>query len=58
LLTAGIAALLTRQAYEVWFGLGLPGLIGLAVLGGNLPMVLWAYRAAEERRMAAQHLRL
>ena len=58
LLTSGVTAPLAGPPYGVGFGLGLPGLIGLAVLGGSLPMVRWAYCVAEERRMAAQDLRL
>jgi hypothetical protein len=49
LLAAGAVALVCGQPYGVWFFLGLPGLIGLIVIGANAPTVYWAYRAAEAR---------
>jgi hypothetical protein len=56
LLTAGVVALVTGQPYGVWYGLGLAGVIGVIVLGVNLPVAVMAYRAAEERRMTARDL--
>ena len=55
-LIAAVVAYRGGQPYGVWYGLGLPGLLGLLVLGPNLPMVRTRYRQAEERRMAAQDL--
>ncbi len=55
-LTAAVVALCEGQPYGIWYGLGLPGLLGLVVLGPNLPTVFLRYRQAEERRMAAQDL--
>ena len=39
--------------YAVWYGLGLPGLIGTVVFSAVLPGVLKRCRRAEERRMDA-----
>ena len=56
LLATGLAALLCGQPYGVWYGLGLSGLIGLAVLAPNLYVVRGVYRKAEERKLAAHDL--
>jgi hypothetical protein len=56
MLVAGAIALATGQPYGVWYGLGLPGLLGTFLLPGTLPMVRRAYRQAEERRMRAHDL--
>lgn len=56
LLIAGIVAFIQAQPYGVWYGLGLPGLLGCTVLGALFPMILKRYREAEERRLAAQDL--
>ena len=56
LLIAGVVALIQRQPYGVWYGLGLPGLLGIIVLGALLPVLLKRYREAEERRLMAQDL--
>jgi len=53
LFVAALVALVTGQPYGVWYGLGLPGLLGTAVLGGLLPVVLARYREAETRRIGA-----
>jgi hypothetical protein len=57
-LVAGIYALVTGQPYGVWYGLGLPGVIGLLVLTPNLWVVRNVYRAGEARRMAAHDVPL
>jgi hypothetical protein len=44
------------QPYGVWYGLGLAGLIGVIVIGANLPVMFMAYRGAERRRVEAQDL--
>lgn len=54
LLVLGIVALCSGQPYGVWYGLGLPGLVGTFVLGGLLPVIKLRYREAEERKMLAQ----
>jgi len=56
LLALGVVALVAGQPYGVWYGLGLPGLLGLAVIGANTFTVFWAYRQAEARKMAARDL--
>jgi peptidoglycan/LPS O-acetylase OafA/YrhL len=56
LLVAGAFAWSSGQPYGIWFALGLPGLVGLIVLGCNAPTVTIVYRQAEERRMAARDL--
>lgn len=56
MLAAGIVALGIGQPYGVWFGLLLPGVVGTAVVGGNLPVILNRYRQVENRRLAAKDL--
>lgn len=56
LLAAGFLALAQHQPYGIWYGLLLPGVIGTAVLGGNLPVILKRYREVELRRLAAKDL--
>jgi hypothetical protein len=56
LLIAAVVALLAGQPYGVWYGLGLAGLIGLIVIGVNIPNVIRAYRMAEDRQMSAREL--
>jgi hypothetical protein len=58
LLVAGVIALATGQPYGVWYGLGLGGLIGVIVLGANIPTVRRVYAMAEQRKMAARDARL
>lgn len=53
LLVAGVIALWEGQPYGVWYGLILPGFIGLGVLAPNLWVVRNVYRANEARRMHA-----
>jgi multidrug transporter EmrE-like cation transporter len=54
----GIAALafFLGQPYAVWYGLGLAGAIGTAVLGGLLPGVRKVYREAELRKLQSKDL--
>jgi MFS family permease len=56
MLAASVLALLEEQPYGVWYGLGLPGALGLIVLGGLLPVVQRRYREAEQRRLTANDL--
>lgn len=58
LLVAGLIALATGQPYGVWYGLGLPGVIGLFVFGLNLPGILRVYRHIELRKLEAQDVSL
>lgn len=57
LLAAGMTALATGQPDGVWYGLGLPGVVGTLCLGPLLPLVRKRYREAEERRMQAEDFR-
>jgi hypothetical protein len=52
LLAVGLTALVSGQPYDVWYGLGLPGLIGAIVIAPLFPVINKRYREAEERRMA------
>jgi hypothetical protein len=56
LLMAGAVAFVQGQPYGVWYGLGLPGVLGVIVLGALFPVVSKRYREAEARRLAAQDL--
>ncbi len=56
LLVAGVVALMQGQPYGVWYGLGLPGLLGIVVFGALLPVLLKRYRESEERRLVAQDI--
>ncbi|HNY26599.1 MAG TPA: hypothetical protein PLA90_14450 [Candidatus Sumerlaeota bacterium] len=55
-LVAGITAWCLGQPYGVWYGLGLPGLIGIAVFPPLIPVVRNAYVQAELRRLLAKDL--
>ena len=56
LLALSIVAFLSGQPYGVWYGLGLPGVVGTIVMGSLLPLIKLRYRQAEERKMKAQDL--
>lgn len=56
MLIAGIVAFVQQQPYGIWYGLGLPGALGLLILGGLMPVVQLRYREAEQRRLSAQDL--
>jgi hypothetical protein len=55
-LALGILALVKGQPYGVWYGLFLPGVIGLLVFGSLSPVAITAYRQAEARKMQAEEL--
>ena len=60
LLVAACVAFAQGQPYGVWYGLGLPGLLG-TVMGATFlvtlrPVILRAHREAEERRIQARDL--
>jgi uncharacterized membrane protein len=55
-LVAGLVAYRAGQPYGIWYGLGLPGVIGLCVMVPNYAVVLMRYRQAEERRMQAEDM--
>lgn len=54
LLAAGLVALATGQPYGIWYGLGLPGLIGLAVTGPLMRTLSSLYRQVEQRKITAR----
>lgn len=56
LLAAGTVAFVAKQPYGVWYGLALPGLLGLILFPALKPTITSAYRMAEERRMQAKDL--
>jgi uncharacterized membrane protein len=56
LLVAGIVAQVEGQPWAIWYGLGLPGLIGTLVVGLNTLVILKTYRQVEQRRLAAKDL--
>lgn len=56
LLVAGIVALATGQPYGVWYGLGLAGVIGVAVFGTTFGVVRRRFHDAEMRKMRAADL--
>lgn len=52
-LVCGVVALLTGQPYGIWYGFGLPGLLGFVVFGSLFPVIRERYREAEARRLNA-----
>ena len=56
LLVLGIVALATGQPYGVWYGLGLPGLLGVVIVGVLTPVILRGYLQAELRKSMASDL--
>lgn len=56
LLAAGLVALNNGQPWGVWYGLLLPGGIGILVVGANTLVIRKRYREVEERRLAAKDL--
>jgi hypothetical protein len=56
LFVLALAGLVTGQPYGVWYGLGLPGLLGLVLLGAALVPMRLRYREAERRAMEARDL--
>jgi hypothetical protein len=49
LLGAGAFALVARQPWGVWYGLLLPGGVGVCVLGADLLVILKKYREVAQR---------
>ena len=56
LLLAGVIAFVTGQPYGVWYGLGLPGLLGVVIFGALYGVVRQRYRDAELLQMRAADL--
>ena len=53
---AAFVAWSSGQPYSVWYGLGLPGLLGTILFAAFTPMVFIRYRQAEEWKMKAADL--
>lgn len=56
LAVAAAVAWATGQPYGVWYGLGLPGVLGLVLFGSLAPVVRRRYRDAELRKVDAAGL--
>lgn len=56
LLAAGVYAIAEGQPWGIWYGLLLPGVIGVTVVGANFLTILKRYRDVEQRRLAARDL--
>ena len=56
LLAAGLYALASDQPYGVWYGLTLPGVIGVVLVGSLSFVMRQRYRQAEQRLMQAKDL--
>lgn len=56
LAAAGIAAVALGQPYGVWYGLLLPGVLGVGILLSLRPVLRRTYEGAEARRMEAKDL--
>jgi uncharacterized membrane protein len=56
LLFGSLRGYLAAQPYGVWYGLGLPGLLGVILLPSLLPLVYRRYHESELRRMQAENL--
>jgi hypothetical protein len=57
LIIVAIIAMINRQPYLIWYGLGLPGLIIASLMVGLLPVVKLRYRQAEARKLEAESFR-
>ena len=56
-LCVGIAAIVMKQPYHVWYPPTLGGFIATCLFGALLPVILIRYRQAEARRLEAEQLR-
>jgi hypothetical protein len=56
LLAVGVVAMIAGQPYGVWYGLGFPGLLGLAIFGPLTLVVRRRYVEAELRKSMAEDL--
>ncbi len=54
LLIVAAVALAQGQPYGIWYGLGLPGLMGTILFPSLLPLMNLRYRQAEERKIHAR----
>ena len=44
------------QTYGIWYGFGLPGLLGVIVFPSLLPVILKRYGEAEQRKMQSEDI--
>jgi hypothetical protein len=56
LLVMGLVALVTGQPYGIWYGFGLPGLLGLVIFGSLTWAIRKQYVEAELRKSMAEDL--
>ena len=56
LLFISLFALITGQPYGIWYGFGLPGLLGVILLPSLLPVIKKRYSEAEQRKMQSEDL--
>ena len=56
MLVFAIAAFLAGQPYGIWYGFGLPGVVGAGLLTLRYPVIRQRYRDAELRRSMAADL--
>ena len=56
LLCVAVFALATGQPYGIWYGIGLPGVLGLIIFGTLTPVVRKRYQEAELRKSMADDL--
>jgi zinc transporter ZupT len=56
LLVTGAAALLMGQPYGIWYGFGLPGLLGLIIFGSFTGMIRKRYTETELRKSMGEDL--
>jgi hypothetical protein len=56
LLAAGVYAIIQKQPWGIWYGIGFPGLLGTVLFSALRTVLVKAYRQSEERSMAAQDL--
>ncbi|MFO0908582.1 MAG: hypothetical protein U0794_09500 [Isosphaeraceae bacterium] len=54
LLATAVYAIYDGQPYGIWYGFGLPGVIGLILFSSLLPVISLRYREAEERKITAK----
>ena len=55
-LATSVAAYFAGQPYGIWYGFGLPGLLGAILFPSLLPVVFLRYRQAEQRKLEASDL--
>ncbi len=56
LFCAGVAGLLMGQPFGVWYGLGLPGLLGTMIFGILTPLTSRVYQMVEQRKITAKDI--